>query len=136
MPERVTIYDLDSGEPRETFAVDAVEIVKSDPTRYAYKLPSAWAPKPPVSLTVAPVAPPSAPEPPRDPDGNPPAEGNPAPAPAPAAPAEPEPLPLVADDDAEKDALRAEAEKLGIDVDNRWGISTLKTKIAAAKAAA
>ena len=39
------------------------------------------------------------------------------------------------DDDRgeEKDGLVAEAERLGIDVDRRWGINTLRAKVAAAR---
>lgn len=136
MPERVTIYDQDSGAPLETFAVDAIEIVKSDPVRYAYRLPTDWAPKPevteaaPVVVTDVPDAPPAPeaqgdPAPPADNEAAAPEATTPQPA-APAADAS-------SNDDAEKDALRAEAEGLGIDVDNRWGVATLKAKIAAAK---
>lgn len=148
MPERTTVYDLETGAPLDTFAVDAIEIVKSDPARYAYRLPTNWAPKPtvtetaPAIVTEPPAAPPlvepSSEAPPSQPPA-PEAEGAPAPA-ADAAPA-PSPEPPAADpapsatDDAEKDALRAEAEALGIDVDNRWGVTTLKAKIAAVKSA-
>lgn len=45
MPERVHVFNLDTGEATETFAIDAVEIVKSDPTRFAYKLPAGWTPR-------------------------------------------------------------------------------------------
>ncbi|MFG1247269.1 hypothetical protein [Xanthobacter flavus] len=58
MPERVTIFDLETGAPTDTFAVDAMEIVKSDPKRFAYKLPADWSPKAAEVVTeTAPIAP-------------------------------------------------------------------------------